>query len=120
MTEQDLQTYIEAWNAHDIDRVMAMMTPECEFITGGGQQRFGTRYVGASAVRQRIQDVWIDMPDVQFVNVSHFVTSDRACSQWTIVGTRGCGQRIEVDGCDVLTLDGDLIAVKNSFIKQVS
>ena len=35
-----------------------------------------------------------------------------------LVGTDRQGARVEVDGCDLFTFDGDLIRVKNSLRKQ--
>lgn len=114
-----LEAYADAWNAHDIDRIMAMMTDDCVFETGGGTERWGTRYVGAEAVRERSLEVFRDIPDVRFVNGRHFVSGDRGCSEWTFIGTRLDGTPVEVDGCDLFTFRGGKIHTKASFIKIV-
>jgi ketosteroid isomerase-like protein len=120
LNEKILQDYSDAWNAHDIDRIMSFHTPDCVFETGGGRERYGTRYVGHEAVRERFIEVWTDLPDVRFENVSHFVSGDRGCSQWTFLATRPGGIAIEVDGCDLFVFRGGKIQLKNSFLKNRS
>lgn len=34
MNAADLEAYTNAWNAHDIDTIMAYMTDDCVFETG--------------------------------------------------------------------------------------
>ncbi|MEH6549500.1 MAG: nuclear transport factor 2 family protein [Pseudomonadales bacterium] len=118
MTTDDLQDYAEAWNAHDIDKIMSYMSRDCIFETGGGAESFGTRFSGYEVVRQRFCDVWADLPDVSFNSPSHFIQGNRGCTQWTLTATRADGSIIEVDGCDLFTFDEDKISVKNSFMKN--
>ena len=117
VTVEDLEDYADAWNAHDIDRIMAWMTGDCVFETGGGEAHYGTRYQGFEAVRERFIEVWTELPDTRFDNASHFVSGDRGCSQWTFRATRSDGTRVEVDGCDLFHFRDGRIRVKNSFIK---
>ena len=120
MNENDLQKYSDAWNDHDIDAIMDMMTDDCNFETGGGSERFGTRHSGSDEVRKRFIEVWTDIPDVSFSNCLHFVQGDRGCSQWTITGTRPDGSTMELDGCDLFEFQDGKIRVKNSFVKNRS
>ena len=48
----------------------------------------------------------------------HFVAGDRAVSEWRFTGTTADGVKVEVNGCDVFTLRGGKIVVKNSYRKQ--
>jgi ketosteroid isomerase-like protein len=73
MNIQQLQEYSDAWNAHDIDAIMSYMADDCIFETGGGADKFGTRYTGFDAVRERFIEVWTDIPDVRFVDAIHLV-----------------------------------------------
>ena len=118
MNNEDLQAYSDAWNDHDIDRIMAFMTGDCIFEPGGGPERYGIRFEGADAVRERFVEVWTDIPDVRFENALHFVQGDYGCSEWTIVGTRKDGSKIEVDGCDLFTFENGKIKSKRSYIKD--
>ena len=118
MDSETLAEYSDAWNAHDIDRIMRFMTDDCVFEPGGGPERYGARVEGADAVRERFIEVWTDIPDVRFENALHFVEGNLGCSEWTIVGTFRNGSRIEVDGCDLFTFEGGKIKSKRSYLKH--
>ena len=117
MNTEDLEKYAAAWNAHDIDTIMEMMTEDCIFLTGGGTDHWGTRFEGADVVRERFVEVWTDIPDVHFRNGRHFAQGDRGCSHWTLCGTRTDGTVVEVDGCDLFEFAHGKIRVKDSYIK---
>jgi hypothetical protein len=118
MTHDDLEKFSEAWNRHDIDAIMAMMTEDCIFETGGGKYSFGTRYQGFEEVRSRFIEVWTELPDIQFKHCRHFIDGDRGCSQWTITATLENGNPLEVDGCDLFDFKNGKIFIKNSYIKN--
>lgn len=118
MDVEDLACYSDAWNAHDIDEIMSYMADDCIFETGGGTEKWGTRIEGFDAVKARFVEVWTDLPDVAFLNERHFVQGDRGCSEWTFVGSRPDGTKLEVDGCDLFTFEHGKIKIKNSLIKN--
>ncbi len=118
LTVSDLEAYGDAWNRHDIDAIMRYMTDDCVFILISGDNAEGTRFEGASSVRERFIDVWTSVPDVRFENVQHFVSGDRGVSQWTFVGTRTDGTPIRVNGLDLFTFRGDKIWIKDSYFKH--
>ena len=119
MNTSDLERYANAWNEHDIDNIMSMMTDDCVFLTGGGKEHYGTRVEGFDNVKQRFIEVWTDIPDVHFKNGQHFVDGNRGCSHWTFCGTRSNGDAIEIDGCDLFTFVNNKIKIKDSYIKIV-
>ncbi len=114
----DLENYSDAWNAHDIDTIMSYMSEDCVFDTGGGSEKYGTRFTGFTAVRQRFIEVWTDIPDVSFVDAHHFVQGNHGCSEWTFKGHYCDGTAVEIDGCDIFTFDKGKITSKRSYIKN--
>jgi len=118
MNEDDLEAYADAWNDHDIDKIMSFHTPDCIFDTGSGSEKYGNRYSGFDNVKQRFIEVWTELPDVRFENGSHFTSGNRGCSEWTFVATRPNGTLIEIDGCDLFTFKDGKIRVKNSLLKN--
>lgn len=118
MNKKRLEDYSNAWNEHDIDKIMEFMTKDCVFETGGGTEKFGTRYEGYEAVRERFIEVWIDFPDVKFKNAIHFSQGNYGCSEWTFVGTSNNGTKIELDGCDLFTFENGKIKSKRSYVKN--
>ena len=118
MNEEDLQRYADGWNEHDIEKIMQYMTDDCIFETGGGSERYGTRYQGYEEVKSRFIEVWVELPDVRFENPRHFIQGNRGCTEWTFMATKSDGTKIEIDGCDIFEFAGDKIRVKNSFVKN--
>ena len=123
MSDQDslalLARFAAAWNAHDVDALLDFMTDDGVFHASAGPGPFGATAVGREALRRAYADVWKTYPDAQWTNAIHFASGDRAFSEWLFTGTKADGTRVEVRGCDLFTLRGGKIAVKNSFRKQV-
>jgi steroid delta-isomerase-like uncharacterized protein len=115
-----LDAFAAAWNRHDVDGLMACMAEDCVFESAAGPDVAGTRYVGRDAVRRAYAAIFETYKDARWNNPRHFVAGTRAVSEWTFTGTTAAGARVEVNGCDVFTLRGTTIVVKNSYRKQRS
>jgi ketosteroid isomerase-like protein len=113
-----LDAFAAAWNRHDVDGLMACMTDDCVFEAAAGKEVAGTRHVGRDAVRRAYAAVFDTYADARWNQPRHFVAGDRAVSEWTFTGTMRDGTKVEVNGCDLFTLRGGRIAVKNSYRKQ--
>lgn len=113
-----LDAFAAAWNRHDVDGLMACMTPDCIFEAAAGKEMAGTRHVGSDAVRRAYAAVFETYADARWNHPRHFVAGGRAVSEWTFTGTTKDGTTVEVNGCDVFTLRGGKIALKNSYRKQ--
>ncbi|MBT9464714.1 nuclear transport factor 2 family protein [Hydrogenophaga sp.] len=120
VTTEFLEAFAAAWNRHDVDALMSFMTEDCVFESSAGADACGTRYVGSEAVRAAFAEVWAVFPDAQWAHARHFVHEDRGVSEWTFLGTRADGSRVEVLGCDLFTLRGGKILLKNSYRKSRS
>jgi len=113
-----LERFADAWNRHDLDALMSMMTDDCVFEASAGPDVDGQRSEGTHAVRAAFAAVFETFPDARWANPRYFIAGDRAVSEWTFTGTREDGARVAVNGCDLLTLRDGKIAVKNSFRKN--
>lgn len=118
MTTDDLEAFAQAFNRHDLDAIMAMMTGDCAFETSAGPGVNGVRHGGQAAVRAAFAAVFAACADSRWESARHFVAGDRGVSEWIYRGTRADGTRIEVAGCDIFTFRDGRIAVKNSFRKD--
>src|SRR5687768_2597197 len=107
-----LEGLLDAFNAHDLDAIMAFFTEDCVFDTPQGQ-----RLVGKEEVRQGFQARFDGIPDIHYGDDRHFACGDRAVSEWTIRGTRASGGPIEVRGCDLFELTDGKISRKDAFWK---
>ena len=115
-----LDEFAAAWNRHDVDGLMACMADDCVFEATAGPDVAGTRHVGREAVRKAYAAIFETYKDGRWNNPRHFVAGNRAVSEWTFTGTTSAGAKVEVNGCDVFTLRGSKIAIKNSYRKQRS
>ena len=113
-----LKRYSDAWNEHNIKKIMLYMTEDCIFRSGGGEQSCGTQHQGQAEVSERFESIWVQFPDVCFKNPRHFIQGDRGCSEWTLMATDPDGDKLAIDGCDIFTFRGGKIAVKNTFLKN--
>ena len=118
VTEELLDAFADAWNRHDADALMSLMSEDCVFEASAGADVWGTRYVGREAVRAGYVDFWKTFPDAHWGNARHFVHGNRGVSEWTFTGTRTDGAHVEVHGCDLFTFRDGKIAIKNSFRKN--
>jgi quercetin dioxygenase-like cupin family protein/ketosteroid isomerase-like protein len=113
-----LERFADAWNAHDLEALMACMAGDCEFLAAAGPGADGMVHKGQQAVRAAYAAIFEAYPESTWNNARHVVCGDRGFSEWRFLGADRHGARVEVDGCDLFEFDGELIRVKNSFRKQ--
>ena len=114
-----LVAHTDAWNRHDLDGLMEMFADDCVFESSGGDEVCGHRYSGRTEVRDAFAGVFEAMPDANWGQGRHAVMGESdGVSEWVLTGTLGDGRRLEVNGCDFLTVADGLITVKNSYRKQ--
>jgi steroid delta-isomerase-like uncharacterized protein len=104
---------LEAWNAHDVERVTAFYAPdyEGEDVGQAGLQQ------GLGGVRQTMARYWHAFPDLHLTQEATISQRDQVALFWTARGThRGkimnippTGRPIQVRGASLLTLqDGKI------------
>lgn len=114
-----LVSHTDAWNRHDLDALIALFADDCVFEASGGDEVGGARYEGRREVRTAFAAVLESMPDAQWGNGRHYrLAPGYGVSEWTLTGTLPDGRRIEVNGCDFLTIRDGKIVIKNSYRKQ--
>jgi steroid delta-isomerase-like uncharacterized protein len=114
-----LQAVLDAFNAHDVDAIMAFFTDDCVFCTPRGPAPEGYRLVGKAEVRKGFQARFDGIPDIRYEDDRHWTSGDRGVSEWTIRGTTAAGQSIEVRGCDLFEFTDGKISRKDSFWKII-
>ena len=118
LTMAILDGFADAFNAHDIDKILSYMTDDCIFEASAGPDADGEKFVGKDAVRKAFEDVFKNFPDAHWSNPHHFISGNRAVSEWTFTGTKPDGSKMEVNGCDLFTFRDGRIAIKNSYRKN--
>jgi steroid delta-isomerase-like uncharacterized protein len=118
ITEDFLQSFANAFNAHDVKAILSLMTDDCVFEASAGPDADGEKFTGREEVKKAFEDVFDTFPDAHWGNARHFVKDDRGFSEWIFTGTKADGTRVEVTGCDLFTFRDGKIAIKNSYRKN--
>ncbi len=118
VTKDFLQSFADAFNAHDVTAIMSHMTNDCVFEASAGPDFDGEKFSGQEEVKKAFEDVFALFPDAHWANPQHFISGNRGFSEWTFTGTKQDGTKVEVTGCDLFTFKNGKIAVKNSYRKN--
>ncbi len=118
-TTSVLHAFLDAFNRHDVDAIMACFTDDCVLDMPRGPGPGGRRLVGTEQVRAGIQSRFDGIPDVHYGDDRHWCCGDRGVSEWTLRGTQRSGEQIEVRGCDLFEFAGGKISRKDSYWKIV-
>jgi steroid delta-isomerase-like uncharacterized protein len=111
----------EAFNAHDLDRIMAFFADDCVLEMPRGVEPWGTRCEGKRNVRDALATRFEGLPDVHYGKAEHFANeaADTGMSKWTLTGTTREGVKREVRGCDFYTFRDGKVTRKDSYWKIV-
>lgn len=118
VTPEFLARFAAAWNRHDCEALLAMVTDDAVFETAMGANAWGDRFAGRAQLRSAFSKVWETFPDARWEEDTHVVSGDRGFSEWTFRGTDRNGKFVEVRGVDVFTFRDGLIAKKDTFRKS--
>lgn len=118
VSEGFLQSFADAFNAHDIKAIMSHMTDDCVFEASAGPDVNGQKFIGQEQVKKAFEDVFATFPDAHWSNPRHFIIGERGFTEWVFIGTKKDGVKVEVTGCDLFTFKDGKIAVKNSYRKN--
>jgi len=114
-----MDTFAQAWNRHDAEALISMMTADAVFETAAGPEKFGARHVGREHLRRAFSAVWEAFPDASWNDANHVAFGDRGFSEWTFRGTDRNGAVVEVRGVDLFVFRNDKIARKDTFRKTL-
>jgi ketosteroid isomerase-like protein len=117
-----LEELCAAFNAHDLDRIMARFAEDCVLEMPRGDRPWGARFQGKAAVREALASRFEGLPDVHYGDAAHFVDEAAATgiSRWTLTGTARDGVRKEVRGCDFYSFRDGQVVRKDSYWKIVA
>ncbi len=126
--EDAIGRYNDAWNAHDLDAIMAMHAPDMVFEN----HTAGESAEGPEEVRSHIAAIFESWPDLRFETRRLYVRDGVVTQEWTASAThtntmrRGdlvaepTGERIEWRGVDVIPYEDGLIKRKDVYSDSVS
>ena len=116
-----LKELCDAFNAHDLDRIMAVFSDDCVLEMPRGNKPWGSRFEGKQDVRNALATRFEGLPDVHYGNDEHFVdeANGTGISKWILTGTTPEGTKREVQGCDFYTFRTGKVTRKDSYWKIV-
>lgn len=119
--------YNDAWNRHDVERIVALHAPGMIFEN----HTAGERVEGAH-VRDHIAAIFEAWPDIAFTTRRLYVRDDLVVQEWTASAThsrelrRGdlvappTGRRLEWKGMDVIPFEDGLVKRKDVYSDSVA
>ncbi|MDO8645868.1 MAG: nuclear transport factor 2 family protein [Candidatus Planktophila sp.] len=111
VTASIIREFNSAFNNHDIDAVMALMTDDCIF-----ENTFpapdGTRHVGNTQVRLELGNFLKSSPLASFEEEELIACDDRCVVRWRYSWGEG-----HVRGVDVMRVQGGKVSEKLSYVK---
>jgi ketosteroid isomerase-like protein len=109
-TESALARFQQAFDAQDVDAIMAAMSPECVFEDTAPPD--GTRHTGADAVRAAWTALFTASPHGKFTAEETITTGNRAVVRWRYDWGDG-----HIRGVDLFTIRDGLIVEKLAYVK---
>jgi steroid delta-isomerase-like uncharacterized protein len=125
--EQMIARYNEAWNAQDLDAIIAMHAPDMVF-----ENHTAGETAEGEAVREHIGAIFETWPDITFSTRRLYVRDGLVVQEWTAEAThanemrRGdlvaepTGKKITWDGLDVIPFENGLVKRKDVYSDSVS
>jgi ketosteroid isomerase-like protein len=108
--ERTIEQYNVAWNAHDVDGIVAFHAPEMVFENHTADER-----VEGDAVRAHIARIFENWPDLHFRGRQIYAREGLVVSEWTATATAADGRRLEWDGVDIFPFREGLILRKDVY-----
>lgn len=111
-----LQQFHDAFNRHDVEAIMALMTDDCVFENTAPPPA-GERFEGAVAVRAFWEQLFAASPNAYFAVEELFAGGDRGVLRWRYSWRTTEGEEGYIRGVDVFRVRDGKVAEKLSYVK---
>jgi steroid delta-isomerase-like uncharacterized protein len=123
-----IDRYNAAWNAHDLDTIVALHTDDSVFEN----HTTGDVNVGHAEIRAAIGGIFTVFPDLAFETRRQYMREDLVVQEWTARGTHlgtmrrarlevePTGRTVEYRGIDVIPIRDGLVARKDVYSDGVT
>jgi ketosteroid isomerase-like protein len=114
-TQDVVDRFNDAFNSHDLDAIMALMTDDVVFDNTSPPD--GERFVGQDAVRGFWNQLFTGNPNAWFDTEEQFVSGDRLTLLWRFTFDKTNPDGGHVRGIDVFKVRDGKVAEKFSYVK---
>jgi ketosteroid isomerase-like protein len=111
-----VERFNAAFNRHDVDAVMRLMTPDCVFDTTAPAPD-GRRFEGHEAVRGAWEALFASSPHATFETEEMFACGDRCVVRWRYTWDLVNPDLNHVRGVDIMRMRDGRVAEKFSYVK---
>jgi ketosteroid isomerase-like protein len=111
-----IQRLNDAFNRHDVDGIMELMTDDCVFESTSPAPD-GGRFQGQKAVREIWQELFAGSPHASFETEEIFAAGDRCVVRWVYHWVGADDQPGHIRGVDLFRVRDGKVAEKLSYVK---
>lgn len=116
LTTEVIERFNAAFNAHDVDAVMSLMTEEVIFENTEPRPD-GARFAGQAAVRAYWEQFFAGSPHAHFDTEELVAYGDRAFVRWRYTWDEASGSTGHVRGVDLFRVRDGKVAEKLAYVK---
>ena len=120
VTVERLDELVDAFNRKDLDKIVEAFTEDGEFLLAAGPDPWGCRFTGRAAIREALAQRFAAVPDIRWSDGRHWISGNKALSEWRVQGTLPDGGRLDCLGCDLWEFRDGMVAKKDTYCKQVT
>jgi ketosteroid isomerase-like protein len=102
--------YNDAWNAQDLDAILALHAPGMVFENHTAGER-----AEGDGVREHIATIFANWPDLSFAGRRLYARDGLVVSEWTATASTPDGRRLTWDGVDVFPCEDGRILRKDVY-----
>ena len=108
--ERMIERYNDAWNAQDLDAILALHAADMVFENHTAGER-----AEGDGVREHIATIFANWPDLSFAGRRLYARDGLVVSEWTATATTPDGRRLTWDGVDVFPCEDGRILRKDVY-----
>ena len=110
----------DAFNRQDVAAILSYFHDDCEWLMARGPEaQVGRRCVGKQEIGDVLGARFAVIQDMQWVDMRHWISGDRATSEWTVKGTLPDGSSLDLLGCDLWRFRDGKVTRKDTYWKVV-
>ena len=108
--ERMIERYNDAWNAQDLDAILALHAADMVF-----ENHTAGELAEGDEVREHLATIFANWPDLSFAGRRLYARDGLVVSEWTATATAPDGRRLTWDGVDLFPCEDGRIPRKDVY-----